>query len=148
MRRHLATAFLVAALSPLAVAAPATAAPGNGAREYTVDRSCTSPKPGAVDCSSVVGKFNRVETPSGHVNAMDHATRTFTYTEPGIVEAGTERVRYKLLTKDGRDQVEHARSYVETTINEVSCTGRSNFLVVKGVIKKDTETFTCDGALP
>jgi hypothetical protein len=69
-------------------------------------------------------------------------------TGDGFTGSGTSRAKFKLLLKDGREQVVHARFRSSSAFNGVTCSGSFRFMIVKGEVKKEVDDFSCDGPLP
>jgi uncharacterized membrane protein len=145
--RNQIIAALAAAVTPLAVAAPASAAPGNGAERYKFSE-CFTEEPGFEVCVTGRGVFKATKTRSGNFIVVDSSTSTFRLVGDGFTGSGTSRGKFKLLLKDGQEQVVHARFRSSSTFDGVTCSGSFRFMIVRGEVKKEIEDFSCDGDLP
>lgn len=134
----------VAGLAPLALAAPAAAAPGNGAVQYGFDPVCISEPPFEF-CIGQRGVFNVTETPSGDFHLIDNGVQTFTSAEGNFTDNSRSRYRLVVLLKDGQEQVVHVGSqFTSKASNGFSCRISVRFMVVKGEVKREIEVVACD----
>ena len=151
MRKQLTAVLAVAALAPLALAAPAAAAPGNGAQRFS-ERECFNEDPPGEPpfsgCFNVQGRSNVHETPSGHFHVNLKITQTFTFTSEDRTVSGTSSGKFNLLLKEGQQQVFHDRGRFTNDFDGITCSGSYRFMVVKGELKRDLFSFSCDGELP
>ncbi len=154
MRKQLIAVVAVTGLAPLALAAPASAAPGNGAQRYNVsecyEERAEPDEPLFQYCFTARGVSKVTQTPSGNFHMIDNGTHTFTATVQGedFKVSGTSRNRFKALLKDGQVQVEHFRDRFTNAFGDVTCSGIIRFMIVKGEVKKRLLSVSCDGELP
>jgi hypothetical protein len=149
MRNQIIAAAL-AAVTPLALAAPASAAPGNGAERYSFSE-CFSADPGEPPfdvCLFVQGRLKVTETRSGNFHVTDHSTVTVNVTSEDFTGSGTSRSKFKLLLKQGREHVVHDRVRFSSTFEGVTCSGSFRSKVVRGEVKKELFSESCDGESP
>lgn len=145
MRKLITTVLAVAGLAPLALAAPALAAPGNGAEPYVLSGCETSDpsEPPFRFCFTTRGVDHLTEKPSGDFHLIENSRTTATFT--GFrVGSSTYHRHFKVIVKDGQAQVGsiHVRS-VESS-DGVTCTVRFRFTVLKGEVHRDVSSTSCD----
>lgn len=147
MRKQITAVLAVAGLAPLTLAAPASAAPGNGAQRYSFSE-CFSEEVGEQSfryCFTVRGRFDVTETPSGNFHVVDKSTQTSTFTSAEGTASSTFSGKVNVLFKKGRAQVIHDRGRFTSTFDGLTCSGSYRFMIVKEVVKKDLFSFSCDG---
>ena len=143
MRKHPSTALAAVVLAPLALAAPASAAAGNGAR-ITHFEECFPPT-GGPDQSCISGRevFHFRETPSG--NTIAHVNGSLRYNVTGSITAtGTIRTHFKFLVKDGQQHLETFQERRSGVEGGLICTGIVRRMVVKGEVKTAISSFSCE----
>lgn len=152
MRKRIIAVVAVAGLAPLAQAVPASAAPGKGADRYNVSKCFIEElergEPPAQICVTVRGVLKVTETPSGNFHVIDNSTQTFSVAGDGFRGSSTSRSKFKLLLKDGQEQVVHFRDRFTATFDGVTCSGSARLMIVRGDVKKEIFSFSCDGELP
>lgn len=151
MRKRTTAVLAVAGLAPLTLAAPALAAPGNGAERYSFSECYSEELPGEPafeSCFTIEGRVNVTETRSGNVLVNDKGTFTSTFTSGDLTASDRGDFKFNAVFREDQDQVIHSRSRVTSTIDGVTCSGGFRYIVVRGEVKKEIEDFSCDGPVP
>jgi hypothetical protein len=146
--RRLLTVVL-AVLTAVAAAAPASAGPGNGA-EVVKASQCETFGDGTTFCSESHSVFQGVATPSGG-SLVQHIRFSNSFTGPGCTDTSQGFSRNHLLSKDGTDKEFHFAFQNHSTFDcagvTVECITTLSYHFANSVIQFTREETVCTDPL-
>ena len=135
--RTVLTALAIGAFTIAApLAAPAQAAPDNGATVLN-DTQCFPMTGGYSACLTTRGVSNETTTPTGNVTSQFNGTVTFTIKDPTgqVVYQSTHERHYQRLVQDGVVSVEGQHVSYTFPLNGKTCTFQSDFQYANGEVR-------------
>lgn len=140
--RKILTALLAAPLLASAIFAPSALAEPGGGAEVFKDEGCIK-SPDFNVCFSFHFVNNFTETPSGNVNVISNGRFRASGAWMGETFNVSGREQFRLLLKDGEEQVVSERFRFKSRVGSVECRERFVFHLANGVVRQDRSSVKC-----